>query len=159
VPRGFDSTVDAAWDALDKTLNELNDNQDKLPPFEFQQENDFVFVSFKYEKNCTEIYGEYLKYCDVKDHDSLDPKEIPSKFKWTDEKEQEIVFRISRARDEPNAVIWENAVIEPAELSRAHLIVKSCIFLAVLTCFVLLFLLIKFQQDLVAKTTNSTLAS
>lgn len=62
-------------------------------------------------------------------------------FKWKkDDSEEPIIFRMQRARDEPNAVIWENAVCEPAEISRAHLIVKSSLFVIVVICFILLFL-------------------
>jgi len=65
-------------------------------------------------------------------------EKIDDNFKWVNNKGETIVLKIIRARDEPNALYWENIVIEPHELVVADRIVKAVIFVSIVVCFVLL---------------------
>jgi len=75
--------------------------------------------------------------------DKLDLSKIDDCFKWQDGSGDIQVFRIIRARDEPNALFWENVVIEPEELKWADIKMKIIMFFSVLTCFILLYFLME----------------
>jgi len=55
IPRNFNPDISKAWDEFDNALNELNKNKDKLPSFEYQSENDVVFLTTKFETTTTQI--------------------------------------------------------------------------------------------------------
>jgi len=144
IPRSFNPEVEKAWNAFDIALNDLNSKKDSLPSFEFQQENDLVFVTLKYEADATRVYDKYRAQVESQEHLSeKDLSAIDDCFKWTNEEGNVVVLSLRRARDEPNALYWENVVIEEQELVVADRIVKSVIFISVGVCFILLYFLLR----------------